>query len=179
MNLQTAPRCDFPPLKNFDCLKGDVEYGKLCLEFLKENSDYQRFFQKLSKDPFAIYPHVLDIEGRKNKDLAIQLYFLKQTDSSYGSVDWYYFQIGRFVRSLLKDFQLSEILKLLNPDVEIENLHPLLVDKIPLLFQKPGISERVWVGTNLLRYGLGRKDHEGNVVDSGLNLPPILVQTCH
>lgn len=131
----------------------DFEIAKLKLAIAKRNFKFIAFYQSLSKDPFSIIKE-LRLPDEPHDQYMKRMGVLKAQDGPFfggRAAEFGFFE--RFI-TIAQEFwgiATSEILKLLYPGKDLDDLHPLIAKGLPLLFYSPGVEE-FGLATGLVEY---------------------------
>lgn len=136
-----------------------IESAKLKLVLLKENFKYQEFFKNLLKDVYLNCPQ-LEKPDEKNMTYFVRLLtllkgrtpFESNYDRNFEDVCWFISSIPH------KEYPLSDILALLNPECDLKQIPNDLVSLLPRLFDKSSILELPRTD-RLVMYGLKENGH--------------------
>ncbi|OGP49562.1 MAG: hypothetical protein A2Y79_10965 [Deltaproteobacteria bacterium RBG_13_43_22] len=121
----------------------DFEIAKLKLAIVKRNFRFIDFYETLSKDPNSTIKE-LRLPDESQDDYLKRLIVLNaQGVPFFGgrAAEFGFFE--RFI-TITQEYwgaATSEILSLLYPGKDLDNLHPLIAKGLPLLFYSPGVEE--------------------------------------
>lgn len=133
----------------------DFESAKLKLALLKENFEYQIFFEKLKNDPYKTCPELKRPDEKEDID-----YFVRQLDqikrrSPLCNGDANPFDdICRLISIAQRDFSLNETLDILDPNKELTEESTNLFDLMSFLFHDNRVYELTRIDEKMVRYGL-------------------------
>jgi len=123
--------------------KKDFNIPKLKLAIVKRNFKFIGFYESLSKDPYSIIRE-LRLQDESQDDYLNRLIVLSAEGGPFfggRAAEFGFFE--RFI-TIAQEYwgvATSEILRLLYPGKDLDNLHPLIAKGLPLLFYSPGVEE--------------------------------------
>ena len=121
----------------------DFKIAKLKLAIVKRNFRFLDFYEALSKDPYSLITEFrLPDESRDDYLNRLGVLFAEGGPFFGGrSAEFGFFE--RFITIAQEYWEIatSEILSLLYPGKDLDNLHPLIAKGLPLLFYSPGVEE--------------------------------------
>jgi hypothetical protein len=137
-------------------LTPDFKLAELKLALLKENFEFQEFYEKLKNDPYTVCPELRKPEENDYDKYRHRIAFLDATGNQFfGGYAKEFSHLGlynKFFPMVQESVKIStdDILSLLNPQKDVSDVSsPELKKMLPLLFYSSGVTQ--------YDFGLARK----------------------
>ena len=145
-------------------LTPDFKLAELKLALLKENFEFQEFYEKLKNDPYTVCPELRKPEENDYDKYRHRIALLDATGNQFfGGYAKEFSHLGlynKFFPMVQESVKIStnDILSLLNPQKDVSDVSSLeLIKMLPFLFYSSGVTQ--------YNFGLARKevvDKDGN-----------------